>query len=98
MVTMLKKTKKSREDEILQLPNRRKIYRIVLKCAGCHFRELERRSKLSLGILKYHLDYLSRHNIIRQEKIGNNIRYFPMHLSSEERRVIGVIRYKSIRR
>lgn len=95
---MLKRLKKSKKDEILELPNRREIYRIVLKCAGCHFRELERRSKFSIGILKYHLDYLSRHNIIKQEKFGNNIRYFPIQLSDKERKIIGFIRSKSIRK
>ena len=85
------------KENILKLPLRRKIYNIVRENAGCHFREVERRSGFSVGIVKYHLDYLTRYGIIRQEKTGNNVRYFPIELSSGEKRLLGLLRSKSQR-
>ena len=81
-----------KEGEILKLATRRRVYNTVQRCAGCHFRELQRRCKLPHGVVKYHLDYLSRHKIIRQEKLGNNVRYFPRNLPSQEERLLGLLR------
>lgn len=85
------------KEKILKLPLRRKIFNVVKENAGCHFREVERRSGFSVGIVKYHLDYLAKHDIIRREKIGNNIRYFPIELSFEDKRLLGLLRSKSHR-
>ena len=93
---MLSKSYDAREN-ILKLPVRRRICNVVRENAGCHLREVERRSGFSLGMVKYHLDYLARHGLIRQEKTGNNVRYFPQELSAEEKRILGLLRSKSYR-
>ena len=95
---MFLKVHDSGKKNILELPIRRKIYRIVNKYAGCHFREIERKSGLSTGLVKYHLDYLTKYDIIKQEKIGNNVRYFTRELSDEEKRILSLLRTESYRK
>jgi predicted transcriptional regulator len=85
-------------DKILELENRRKIFEIVKVNAGCHFREIERKSKIPHGTLKYHLNFLVKYKLIRQSKDGGNIRYFPIELHVEDMRLLGLLRQKSIRR
>ena len=68
------------------------------KFAGCHFREIERKSKLSTGSVNYHLSYLNKNGLIKEEKSGNNTRYFPKEFKSENNKLLGLLRQKSIRR
>ena len=70
----------SYKKSILDLKARKKIYNIVKRYAGTHFRKIERLSKFPTGHVKYHLDYLAKHELIRAEKKDNNIRYFPKKL------------------
>lgn len=85
------------KERILELDVRRKLYRLVHRYAGCHFREIERKSGLSTGSVKYHLDYLARHNLIKQEKEGNNLRYFPINVKSQSAALLGLLRQRSVR-
>ena len=85
------------KERILELDVRRQIYRLVQKYAGCHFREIERKSGLSTGSVNYHLGYLARHNLIKQEKEGNNLRYFPKDFKSQNTKLMGLLRQKSVR-
>ena len=87
-----------REKKFLELGTRRKIYDIVRESAGCHFREIERRSKLSTGSVKYHLGYLAKRGLIKQVKEGNNLRYFPRDFSSKNKKLMSLLRQKSIRK
>jgi predicted transcriptional regulator len=86
------------EKKVLELDVRKKIYDIVKKNAGCHFREIERRSNLSTGSISYHLYYLTRKGLIDERKDGNNIRYFIKGFRSENKKLIGLLRQKSVRR
>ena len=83
--------------KILELDLRKKIYFLVKKHSGCHFRELERKSNLSSGTLKYHLDFLVKHSLLRREKQGNNLRYFFTPLWHENSHLLGILRQKSLR-
>ncbi len=87
-----------REEEILSLDARKKIYDLVTTFAGSHFRELERKSGLSTGVVKYHLNYLSKHGLIKEEKEHNNLRYFPNYFTTENKKLLSLLRQKSIRR
>ena len=86
-----------KKKEALELDARRKIYDVVRKFAGSHFREIERKSNLSAGSVKYHLSYLAHHGLIKEEKDGNNIRYFPIEFKSESKLLLGLLRQKTIR-
>ena len=86
-----------RDKKILELNARRKIYNIIKKFAGCHFREMERISRLPTGTVKYHLDYLTKHGLVIQIKEGNNLRYFPRDFNFENKKLMSLLRQKSVR-
>jgi len=75
-----------KEKKTLEVELRRKIYQVVNKYAGLHFREVERKSELATGSVKYHLDYLVKQGLIKLEKEGNNVRYFPRSFKSENKK------------
>ena len=87
-----------KDRKVLELNVRKNLYNIIEKFAGCHFREIERISKLPTGNVKYHLDYLSKHGLINEVKEGNNLRYFPKNFNSENKKLMGLLRQKSIRK
>lgn len=83
-----------KDKKVLELDARRKIYEVVKRFAGCHFREIERKSNLPTGTVKYHLSYLTRGGLIKEEKEGNNLRYFPKEFKSENKKLLGLLRQK----
>ena len=87
-----------KENKILELDARKKIYHLIKKFAGCHFREIERISKLPTGNVKYHLNYLTKYGLINLVKEKNNLRYFPRDFNSENKKLMGLLRQKSIRK
>lgn len=86
-----------KEKKTLEVELRRKIYRIVNRYAGAHFREIERKSKLATGSVRYHLDYLTRQGLIKVEREGNHVRYFPKNFRPENKKIMSFLRQKSIR-
>lgn len=86
-----------KEKKILDLEVRRNIYDAIKKYAGCHFREIERISRLSTGSVKYHLDYLARCGLIRKEKARSKLRYFPRDFDSKNKTLLGALRQQSLR-
>ena len=86
------------EKKILELDSRRKIYDIVRKYAGCHFREIERRTNLSTGVVQYHLHYLAKHDLIQEERDGNNVIYFPRSFDSNNKTLLTLLRQGTVRR
>ena len=86
-----------RDKKILELNARKKIYTIVKKFAGCHFREIGRISKLPAETVKYHLGYLTKHGLIVKIKEGNNLRYFPRDFNPENKKLMSLLRQKSMR-
>ena len=95
---MLQEYLSEKSKKILELEKRRKAYNLVKKYSGCHFRELERKINLPALVLKYHLDFLTKHGLIRQEKDGNNIRYFPINVQFENTKLLILLRQESIRK
>ncbi len=86
-----------KEKKILELETRRKIYEVVNKFAGCHFREIERKSGLPTGTVKYHLSYLAKHGLIKEDKSENNILYFPKAFKTENKKLLGLLRQNKVR-
>ncbi len=87
-----------KEREILKLENRRKIYELVRKNQGRHFREIERKSIMPYGTLKYNLNFLVKHNILIEKKDKNNLRYFTKGLSLEDSNLMSLLRQESVRK
>ena len=83
---------------ILELENRRKIFEIVKKYSGCHFREIERKSDIAHGTLKYHLNFLNKHGLIIQKKDNNTIRYFPKDFQASKTNLLSFLRQSSLRK
>jgi predicted transcriptional regulator len=86
------------EKKVLELDARRMIFEVVRKFAGCYFREIERKSKLSTGSVTYPLNYLTRYGLIKEEKDGNNLRYYPREFKFENKKLLSLLRQKSIRK
>jgi len=52
------------KETVLKLKTRQEIYNFISKNPGLHFREIFRKANLSLGCLRYHLNYLEKLNLI----------------------------------
>ena len=85
-----------KEKRILELETRKKVYTIVKKFAGCHYREIERKSQLAAGTVKYHLSYLVRNGLLTERKNGN-VRYYPRAFKPGNKMLLGLLRQKSVR-
>jgi len=85
------------KDEILENERRHEIYNIVRKNPGLHLRELQRITNMPLASLEYHLNYMSRRNVIIEEKTGHYTRYYCSVLDPEEKRMLMVLRQKRLR-
>jgi len=86
-----------KREKVLELDKRRTVFEIVRKNEGCHFREIERRSGLAHGTLKYHLGFLVRHGLVMEKKDGKNVRYFSEEISGGDVEIISLLRQKGTR-
>src|SRR3989339_2062449 len=83
---------------MFELESRRRIYEIVTQNAGIHFREVERKSRLSVAVTKHNLDYLTKHDIIKSERDGRNLRYYPLHFNLQNIKIMNLLRQEGIRK
>lgn len=84
----------------IELDTRRKIYELIVKSPGIHFREIERRLGMAVGSLQYHLHFLEKKNLIKVEQDGEYLRYFPVEspLSQNDKKILSFLRRKTSRR
>lgn len=85
-------------DLALALDVRKKIYNLLKRSPGLHFREIQRRTKLATGSLQYHLDYLSKRHLVKQEKDKKFTRFYIVRTSFEGQTEMGVLRQESLRK
>ncbi len=64
------------DKDILGLERRRRVYQLIRSHPGLHLRELERRLPISLGDLRYHVDYLEKEGLISSRSDGYRKAYF----------------------
>ncbi len=83
---------------ILDLELRNKIFCMVTKYAGCHLRDLERKSGIAYSTLKYHLHYLTKHDLIIEQKVSGNSQYYPKTIEYSDIKILSLLRQKNIRR
>lgn len=77
----------------LDLANRKRIFECVRGSPGVHFREIQRRTGLPIGVLEHHLNYLVRRELLTLERHDNFSRYFPGgELSRDKKRILAVLR------
>ncbi len=66
------------EDTTLELDSRNRLYSLIEKSPGLHFREIQRRSGIAVGSLQYHLDFLQKRSFIHTVREGKFVRYYAM--------------------
>ncbi|MCF2140277.1 MAG: winged helix-turn-helix transcriptional regulator [Candidatus Lokiarchaeota archaeon] len=66
-------------EDVLENKNRNQIIDMVLSSPGIHFNELLRKTGLSAGNLAWHLDILETFKVIRKQRIGQYLVYYPYH-------------------
>lgn len=77
----------------LDLANRKRIYECIRGSPGLHFREIQRRTALPIGVLEYHLNYLVQKELITLERQENFSRYYPGgQLNKEKQKILSVLR------
>lgn len=82
----------------LELEIRHSIYSLISTSPGLHFREIQRRTKIATGQLTHHLSYLQKVGLIKSESDGEYLRYYAhIPINDEEKRVLELVRQKSIR-
>lgn len=80
------------------METRRRIYEVITAFPGLHFRGIQRKTKLGNGSLKYNLSVLERRGVIESEKLGRTRRYYPRGFSQREKRLLGLLRLRTVRR
>jgi predicted transcriptional regulator len=86
---------KARE-KVLENEHRREIYNFVKENPGLHLRELQRRLKMPLSTLEYHLDYLEKKEILALEDDRRYCRYFAEKLTPDDKELLSVLRQKRL--
>ncbi len=82
----------------LELEIRQSIYSLISTSPGLHFREIQRRTEIATGQLTYHLNHLQKAGLIKNINDGEYLRYYAqIQINDEERRVLELVRQKSIR-
>jgi predicted transcriptional regulator len=85
------------KDEILKNKRRQELYSFIKTNPGIHQRELQRRLKMPLASLEYHLQYMKRRKVIFEEKEGNYARYYCNPLEPEDKRILLALRHGKLR-
>lgn len=77
----------------LELASRKKIFECIRNSPGIHFREVQRRTNLPIGVLEYHLNYLVDRSLLTLDKQESFSRYFPSgQISSDKQRILSALR------
>lgn len=77
----------------LDIEIRRKIYDLIVTLPGIHFRELQRRSGASSGVLDYHLHYMESRGLIKSDQGDRHTRYYISGTTTEgDRKAMAALR------
>ena len=80
--------------EILENERRGNIYEFIKKNPGLHLRELQRRLKLPLTSLDYHLEYMVRKKVLLKESSEHYARFYIKQLDDEDKKILHSLRQK----
>ncbi len=62
---------------VLEVENRKEIYNIIEEYPGLHMRDIQRRSGLSMNLVRYHLTQLKKYRLVSEVKEDKYKRYYP---------------------
>ena len=83
---------------ILMLETRRKIYNSVLDYPGLHVREIERKANIPFSTVKYHLNFLQKRELIKEQASGRYTRYYITEkIGRNEKIILGLLRQETTR-
>ena len=76
---------------------RRRIYELIHKSPGIHFRELQRKLGIAVGNLQYHLDRLEELRLVKGVKEEGYKRYYvtSLRFSDEEKKIMSALRIRT---
>lgn len=84
---------------IQALEVRQQLFEFIQKFAGLHFREIQRRTGMSVGALQYHLRQLQDEKLVVAVKDGEYTRYYPVGAVTEsDKFLLPFLRQKPMRR
>jgi predicted transcriptional regulator len=72
------------KDVVLLNDLRRNIYNYILENPGVHLREIRRKFDISLSTAMWHLKILEKAGLIKSEKFGNKLIYYPTGMNKED--------------
>jgi predicted transcriptional regulator len=77
----------------LELENRKRLFECVRINPGLHFREIQRRTNMPIGVLEYHLNYLVDRNVLTLDKQESFSRYYPGgQIGADKQRILSALR------
>ena len=83
----------------LELDTRRRVYDFIKGNPGSHMREIQRRLEMPIGLLKFHIEYLIKHEIITEKPDRYYKRYYLRGaLGSVDKAALSVLRQQHPRR
>ncbi len=89
--------KKKIIEKIIDDTPRDKIFSTIVKNPGLHFREIQRRVNFATGAIQYHIDYLKKKNLIREEKEGKFTRYYSIQEKDTDTKIMNLLRQNQVR-
>ena len=84
--------------EAMALSPRDRIYSSIGNNPGIHFREVQRRTGIATGALQYHIDYLKKKNLIREQKEGKFSRFYAIGGEQVDSSLMNLLRQDSVRK
>lgn len=88
----------TKNEDLLKLETRRRIYNFILKYPGLHLRKICRKLKIPKTTMDYHLNYLKKHDLILiKTERGYNYYYVSKKVGNIEKKILAAIRQKTPR-
>ncbi len=78
--------------------HKHKIYSIIVKFPGIHFREIQRKTGIATGSLSYNLEVLEKAKKITVERVGKKKVYFAENFTKDEKEIFLALNSKNMRR
>ena len=82
----------------LELDTRRRLYEFIKSNPGTHMRELQRKLDMPIGVLKFHIQYLIKHEMITEKSDRYYKRYYLTGtLGSIDKDALSTLRQQNLR-
>jgi len=83
------------KNNILKLKTRQEIYSVISKNPGIHLSELSRRMNIPISTLNYHLIYLNKLDLVKEDKKDGYKRfYIKDEISTQDKKILSILRKK----